>query len=1566
MKKLQAVFIVLVMVLVLGVLASTVLAAEQMTLNIDNVRPFSDDNGDGEINDTYILRIKGLMNRVFKIGEATSNPNVLDFSKTLYCLRFGLGFGDGTRSISSTNTTYTKLGNVIEDATTIVNYYKTLADQPDLDQEYQYSEGGTNYTFTPYNSILWLVDNMALPTTVQSSVNKLIQDAGIQNPVLTIDDVDVAQQLALWYFSNYDEDFLRDIEISNVLKMSINGSVDDYDDFPRTRDTQIETLYNYLINTARKNGSSRPTEETITAPSVSLDETLTQNVIEKDYTYHGENNTYYVVGPFKVNGAQNNNWDINVTCNFGYKNSTSAATFTNIPNALVITIDNNEVTNWNYNVANGGEFYVAINKDNIEGSIVEFKLGIDYTYSRIDRTATVWTATAEDQPVLYIEEEPIADSGDDEIVVDNRKPDFALRKYITAIDRAGESVEIDSREPRLNEDDINAILANGTADYRHLKAPVEVMKDDIVIYNISVYNEGQVDGKVTKIVDHLPQGLVLDETTTTTLANGKYTYTVNGNDVIITITDDYTLAAFTGDDLSSYTIKLACKVNADANAQDQVLTNIAEISEFWTATGKSDRDSTPNSPAIPSDLTNYWGKNRQTATNPGSTNPESYYLGQEDDDDFEKVFIKGVNVDFSLRKYITKVERDGENITITSRVPAIDISKILPKKGLKGEVTTATYKHLKAPVTVKPGDKVTYTITVYNEGSVEGKVSEVIDHLPQGLTFDTESNPEFIAAKGSYTPDELSTYKYSYQIVGNKLVIKYLEDYTLAPLTTTSTKLDSKEISIVFKVTAEQRDEDQVLTNIAEITEYVVDGNVINNENEEMATITDRDSSPEDATIPENLAAANDYWGKDGQTAQRPGATNPESYYEGQSDDDDFEKVIIKGVNFDLALRKFISSVKRNGNEILDGSREPIVDTSTIAIIGTASYTHPKTPVVVKNGDIVTYTIRVYNEGDVDGYADLITDHIPEGLEFITDSEKNTNYLWEFQSAENISVISTSYWSKERTDQGYVNGLIKAYNPELTADDIEEGEFWQQSANGTDGLFYRDVEIEFKVVASNTFTGNIVNIAEISESTPVDDNNNPIDVEDNDSPNPVDLEDYPLHPAPENSTIQEDDDDYEIIQLKFFDLALRKFITAVNDTQVTGRVPEAVYNEEKEQIEYVHPKTPVEVSNGDYVTYTIRVYNEGTIAGYAELVSDDIPVGLVYIPDNETNRTYRWKMIDANGEETTNIQEAVRLTTDYLSEANGEAMMSEGDLVNPNLINAFNPDQPISNVEPYNPDFRDIKIVFQIDQTQIPDDRIVINHAQITDDSDDDEDSTPDEWIDTDDDQDIEKVYVRIFDLSLQKWVTHTIVTVDGETVVTETGFGPNVGLTEQDGRPNSENEPIAQVVIDKKKLNSTVVKFVYSIRVANEGDIAGYATEITDYIPEGLMFVEEDNPLWTKVGDDRIVTHALEESLLEPGDSAVLEVVFTWINNENNLGVKRNIAAITDDYNDAADTPDIDSTPGNPILENYEKEQEDDDDYALVILTLKTGGEISYLAIGLAVLAIVATGTFFIKRFVI
>ena len=419
-----------------------------------------------------------------------------------------------------------------------------------------------------------------------------------------------------------------------------------------------------------------------------------------------------------------------------------------------------------------------------------------------------------------------------------------------------------------------------------------------------------------------------------------------------------------------------------------------------------------------------------------------------------------------------------------------------------------------------------------------------------------------------------------------------------------------------------------------------------------------------------------------------------------------------------------------------------------------------------------------------------------------------------------------------------------------------------------------------------------------------------------------------------------------IIKNGQFDLALRKFITGITtgagteeekNWEITDREPKFKIDEEGKYV-YEHTKEPLTVGNQNIVEYTLRVYNEGSLAGYASKIKDDIPEGLEFLPDNETNKKYGWIMLDEAGNETEDVNKAKYVVTKYLSK--------EDDQNGQKLIGAFYPDEMES------PAYQDVKIAFKV---TMPDteDKIIINHAQISDDSDengkeiDDKDSIPDEWNEGEDDQDIEKVKVQYFDLALRKWVTKAIVIENGKETVTETGH------TAED-----DPEEIVKVDLKKSSLKNIVVKFEYKIRITNEGEIAGYAKEISDYIPEGLRFDQAENPLWQEA-EGKVTTDQLKDKLLNPGESVEVSIILTWINREDNMGLKVNVAEISKDYNEYG-TPDIDSTPNN------QKPGEDDIDDAKVMLTVKTGEIIFYIGTTIAVLTILGVGIVGIKKYVL
>ena len=1059
--------------------------------------------------------------------------------------------------------------------------------------------------------------------------------------------------------------------------------------------------------------------------------------------------------------------------------------------------------------------------------------------------------------------------------------DLALRKYITKVN--GENV-VNSRVPSIDE----TTLENGTtATYKHRKDPIMVEKGDVVTYNITIYNEGDLDGRATKVIDQLPTGLKYSKINTQGFTG---TYDEATNRLTITREENNTenLTAYEKGNLDSETIEIECIVDTSEN--EKILTNVAWIAEEVDEYGNvitnqvgEDRDSEPETaPNVNKDnMENYKG-NAQNKDD--LTDSEYFYKGEQDDDDFEKLIVEKNEFDLKLIKRITEV--NGEKVP--ERLLGVDITNLA-----NGSQTTADYQMNKEPVVVKTGDLVTYTFRIYNEGSIDGYAEEITEDIPEGLEFlgadvDADMNPitdedELAAVKFNtsmgWTYVEGDSTKIATDYLGKGKgeeittpganLIKAFDPDSPYSDTETNKNPDYKEVSVIFKVVAEDASVG-IIRNEAAITEDA-DSN--------GDPVDDRDSSTDD-------------WVK----------------YE---DDEDYDNVVLQ--QFDLALRKFISEV--------DGTaynREPNVDLSGLESGTTAIYNHPKDPVLVKRNSVIIYTLRVYNESEIDGYAEEITDYLPAELEYLPDHEVNIQYEWKV--SEDGRIVTTDYLSSAK-ETGERQNEIKAYDGER--------------------LDYKEVKIACRVKEEAESNVKLTNLAEITEDSDKDRDSTPDNVEvpsDEELPGYKDEEiDQEYVPG------QEDDDDFEKVYVEDFDLALRKFITKVDEKEVDTRIPEVSYDREEDKITYNHPKDPVEVVTGNVVEYTIRVYNEGDIAGYAEEVADDIPDGLKFLPENETNKEYRWVMYDEEGNETENVEEAVEIRTDYLSKEQEE---TEGE----NLLEAFNPEEPVGEG---NPDYRDIKVAFEVVEPN-GSDKIIVNSAQITDDSDEngdpveDKDSIPDEWNEGEDDQDKEYIKLTYFDLALRKWVTEAIVIEDGKETVTQTGHTAEM-----------DPEPVVKVELYRKDINDVVVKFRYKIRVTNEGDIAGYAKEITDYVPEGLRFIAEDNPGWTDEGNNIISTRLLENTLLQPGESAEVEVVLTWINGEDNMGQMTNIAEISEDYNDKG-VPDRDSTPDNQVP------GEDDIDDAPVLLSIETGQQRIYFVLGLTVLGTLAGGLVLIKKFVI
>ena len=1393
----------------------------------------------------------------------------VDYLTQIYCLRHGIGFGS-------------------EGSTAAIVPYTQHFDmkQPEtIGNEYKEAIGITAGVTPNYNKIMWILSNVANPNDPES-INALFTAAGINvndfkgdKAQMTqeemVDILEAAQQMAIWYYTNPTGDYHPSGTNESLRVGATNQNNSKSPVVSKYYNDEItyplNELYRYLITKSEEAVNGGYTYQTSAA-------TINFNKDNATYVEEGSN---YKFGPYNLTYTNNPGITVNIEADVQLGNNIR------IVNAQGVEYPGNTVSEKILN-ANGADFYAVVPKST---NVKTFKIAVSANYQTTD--ITYWSTSANiaqrNQPVVIVQKAPKA-FNDEKIIQVREIPkefDLALRKFITGIRSAtGVAKQVESREPVITEQALDD-LATGRTEFKttavktHTKNPLTVETGDIVTYTIRVYNEGDVDGYVDEVTDYLPAGLELTENSRINQANR---WLKDGKTLKSQFHTKDLLKAFDKNTktLSYIDYQVECTVLDTTNLTTRDLTNVAEITAQRPVDNQQirDRDSVPNN-LTRDQITNY---------NPGTSEKGK---GYEDDDDYEPLKPNNKEFDLALRKFITGIRTaTGTAKKVASREPVITAQALDDLATGRTEFkTTAVKTHTKNPLQVETGDIVTYTIRVYNEGDIDGYVREISDYLPAGLELTENSK---INQTNAWTKDGKTLKS---QLHAKELIKAFDKN------TKTLSYVDFQvECTVLNTANLTAKD----LTNVAEITSQ---------EPREGVQVRDRDS------IPKNLT-------KEQITNYNPGTSERGKGYE---DDDDYEPLKPVEKEFDLALRKFITAV--NGTEIT--SRIPDVDVTPLVnkTDTTAIYRHSKEPVKIKLSDIVTYTIRVYNEGDIDGYADEIVDHLPEYLEYI-DNDFNKQYGWQLDSSDNTGrTIKTKYLS-EQTNKA---NIIKKFDGKT--------------------LDYKELKIQTRIKSGVKPTKYLTDIAEITES------HNEFKIPDRDNYKKVvlpktsdEFSEYRGHNSNKKDLSdkryyykgQEDDDDFEKVVVEGeFDLALRKFITKVNEEAITNRIPQVdtskfgtigADGKPVTTMTYNHTKEPLLVNTTDIVTYTIRVYNEGEVNGYASEVKDDIPEGLEFLPENATNKEYRWQLLDKDGKVTTNIKEAVSIVTDYLSK---EQEKTSGS----NLLKAYDK----ATME--TPDYKDVKIAFKVTEPQTSD-RILINKAQISKHHDEfgkevkDRDSTPNKWNEGEDDQDIEKVRVRYFDLSLRKWVTQVIVIEDGKQKVKDTGH-----YAEQDP------EPVVKVEVNKKRLKNTVVKFRYSIRVKNEGEIEGYAKEISDYIPSGLKFNKADNPDWTEK-NGKIVTTKLKDTLLKPGETAEVTVLLTWINGEENMKVMTNTAEISEDYN-KYHTPDRDSTPNN------RKKGEDDQDDAPVTVTTVSGSAPVYIGIATAGIAIIAIGGILVKRYV-
>jgi uncharacterized repeat protein (TIGR01451 family) len=554
---------------------------------------------------------------------------------------------------------------------------------------------------------------------------------------------------------------------------------------------------------------------------------------------------------------------------------------------------------------------------------------------------------------LDIDSTPNADPADDNQPVAPGDPTDDVTD--NSVDAAGDPDE-DDHDPAgvtVASHDL-ALTKVYTSDTHDVVDDGIVEPGDDVVFTITITNQGTLDATAFTVTDHLPAGFVLNDAAWSDNGNGTASIDLGG------------LAA--GDSMDR-TITLTV---ADRPAGDAV--NWAEIS----ADAGDDVDSTPNldvaddnQPAAPGDPTDDVIDNSVDGT------------GNPDEDDHDPAGVRVERFDLALEK----------SYTSDTSVDGADTDGV-----------------------IEPGDDVLWTITVTNEGSVDATGIEIVDHLPVGFVLNDATWSDNGDGTASHTIGALAA-----------------GDSVDVTITTTAVDPSAGELVNVAEISGDDGDDadstpdddpdddeddidDAAVTvdayDLALTKRYVrdsfgapTDGVVLDGETVDFEiTVTNQGTVPASVVqitdhIPAGFELADDAWtGNDDGTA----SIDVGPIASGESTTVEITLRVVDAATGEHLNRAEISA--DDGNDIdsttdddpdndgpyvdddvdnTDGDEDdhdpaPVTVVPVFDLALRKQLADPST--VVRAGDLVTFTLTVFNQGAATAGDIALIDYVPNGL----------------------------------------------------------------------------------------------------------------------------------------------------------------------------------------------------------------------------------------------------------------------------------------------------------------------------------------------------------------------------------------------------------------------------------------------------------------------------------------------------------------------------------------------------------------------------------------------------------
>ena len=667
-----------------------------------------------------------------------------------------------------------------------------------------------------------------------------------------------------------------------------------------------------------------------------------------------------------------------------------------------------------------------------------------------------------------------------------------------------------------------------------------ILAGDTVDYVITVTNIGEIDIHNLIITDSLDVGGLWTKTiatlphTTSNVVSYEFTYTVPLSTPEGTVIKN--IATVECDELNSIT------------DEKDVIVNMSGITINKTLKAGQ------RNPVIPGETVTYV----ITVTNTGTIDLHNLIIT----DDLNPTWTKTITtlphttsnvVSYEFTYTVPVTSTDNQIIKNTAAVKCNEINKITDDEDITVKIPSYTIEKVLKPGQrnpVIPGETVTYVITVTNTGTIDLHNLIITDNL------DTAESWTKTIAILPHTTSNVVSYEFTYMV----------------PETATDNQVIKNVATVVSdEIPVPKTDDVDVTVKIPGYTiektlktgqkNPVIPGGTI----DYVITVTNTGTIDlHNVVITDNLDIGG-IWTKTITTL--PHTTSNVASYEFTytvpitatnnqvitntaivdcdelSPKTDSQDITVKR-EVDLALKNFITKI--NGENIAETNE----------------------PVKVEKGDIIVYTIRVYNEGEMDAYAQKVINNIPAGMEFVTGDPINITYNWVLEGGK----LTTDYLSKETS----LANLILAFDPDM----MTKPE-------------YMELQIVFKII-DNTSDMIIENISEIGAHL---DKYGEV-AEDKDS-------------NPNNNNPVEDDQDSSFVKIKEFNLALTQNIVKIIINEA-GAIKE-IYPSDLSELMKVEINSRKIESTEVSIVYNIEIENIGEVAGYAKKIKDYIPEGLEFI-----------------------------------------------------------------------------------------------------------------------------------------------------------------------------------------------------------------------------------------------------------------------------------------------------------------------------------------------------------------